>query len=230
MSIDIVIPIHIPEFKLLEKNLNSIKIQTFNNYNIIITDETNNNDIHNFVLKYNKINNLPIYFYKSPKKGWSNNHNNGLKYCQSNLIKILHYDNYFYNENSLLEIVNEFKKNKNINWLVTSYLHNKNDIICNLNNPYYNTNILSGLNTIGDPSCLTFKNENIIFFDTNLTWFVDCEYYYRLYNLYGDPHILNTPNIVVRHHDKQTTHSCENNLELINYEKNYIKIIYNYSE
>jgi hypothetical protein len=95
--------------------------------------------------------------------------------------------------------------------------------------PTYNDNILCGYNTIGDPSCLTFKNENIIYFDVNLTWFVDCEYYYRLYKLFGNPYILsNTPNVVIYEHPKQTTHLCENNLELIKNEKNHIKTIHNY--
>jgi hypothetical protein len=227
MNIDILIPTHLNEIDFLEENLNSIKIQTFKNYNIIITDETETNDIYNFVINYSKENNININYYKSSLKGWSNNHNNGLKYCKSKLIKILHYDNYFYHENALSDIINVFETNPHIYWITSSYIHNKNNILCDTHIPNFNDNILKGFNTIGDPSCLTFKNENILYFDMNLTWLVDCDYYYRLNNLHGKPYILNTINIVVRHHLKQTTKLCENNLELINKEKNHLQSIHN---
>jgi hypothetical protein len=224
MDIDILIPIHLIDFVFLEENLNSIKMQTFKNYNIIITDETNTDDMYNFIIDYSKKNNMNINYHKSLLKGWSNNHNNGLKHCKSALIKILHYDNYFYHENALNDIVEIFKNDENIYWVVSTYIHNKNNILCDLHTPKYNDNILKGINTIGDPSCLTFKNKNILSFDVNLTWFVDCDYYYRLYNLYSYPHVLNNTNIVVRHHKKQTTLLCENNIELHNFEKKHIEL------
>ena len=226
INIDIIIPVHLIEFEYLKQNLNSIKIQTFKNYTIIITDETDTNDIYNFLYEYNIKNNLPIQYYKSPLKGWSNNHNNGLKHCKSHLIKILHYDNYFYNENSLFKIIEAFKNNE-IYWLITSYMDLKNNEIQDIHCPKYNNNILYGNNTIGDPSCLTIRNINVINFDVNLTWFVDCEYYHYLYNNYGNPYILIFPNIVVRQHEKQTTRFCENNKELKNRERQYLKSKYN---
>lgn len=225
MNIDIIIPVHLIEFEYLEQNLNSIKMQTFKNYTIIITDETDTNDIYNFLYEYNIKNNLPIQYYKSPLKGWSNNHNNALKYCKSNLIKILHYDNYFYTENSLLEIIEAFTNNE-IYWLLTPYIHSENNEIKDIHYPKYTTNILYGNNKIGDPSCLTIKNINVLNFNENLTWFVDCEYYYYLYNNCGLPYLLINPNIVIRKHEKQTTRLCENNEELKKRERDYLKKTY----
>jgi len=222
MNIDIVIPIHIIEFKYLEENLNSIKIQTFKNYTIIITDETETQDIYNFLYNFNIKNNLPIQYYKSQLKGWSHNHNNALRHCKSDLIKILHYDNYFYHENSLSEIIDAFLNN-DIYWLITPYLHYENSKTQDIHFPKYTTNILYGNNRIGDPSCLTIKNKNIFIFNENLTWFVDCEYYYNLHNNYGEPYVLKNSNVVVRKHNKQTTRLCENNEELKKREREYLK-------
>lgn len=201
--LDILIPIHNTKIDLLKKNLDSIKNQTFTNYVIIISDENETNEIYDFITFYKNNYNLNIKYYKSALKGWSNNHNNGLKYCKNKLIKILHYDNYFYSKTSLQEIINIFNE-KNCDWLVSSYIHEINNNFENIHNPIWTDNILIGNNLIGDPSCLTFKNNNITF-DENLTFMVDCDMYYRLFKKYGLPYINNIINIVVKIHENQTT-------------------------
>ena len=77
-------------------------------------------------------------------------------------------------------------------------------------------------NTIGTTSCLTILNNDILLFDTNLKWFVDCEYYYRLYKKHGLPKIL--PDIMFIQYlwDGQTTNSITE--DLVNTEAEYIKI------
>ena len=216
MFINILIPIHNNAFELLENCLNSVFSQTFNDYSIIITDQNDNDFMYEKILS---LNNPKIKYYKSSLKGWSNNHNNGLKYCDGDLIKILHYDNYFYHNNALQEIHDCFLNN-DIYWLVSSYYHLKNNIICDLHNPKYHELIHLGHNLIGDPTCLTFKNNNILFFDENLTFYVDCDYYKRLFDIYGLPFVLTNPTFVCRIHDLQTTNICTE--ESNNIEYNYI--------
>jgi glycosyltransferase involved in cell wall biosynthesis len=216
MLVSILIPIHnvdIYKINLIKYNLDKIYTQTYQNFEIVICDESDNDLIYFFINLYNNFN--KIKYIKSSLKGWSNNHNEGLKHCSGDIIKILHYDNYFYDNNSLQNIVDTFNNNEDKYWIVSPYFHEnlnerKDDEnkLFNLHTPKYTDNIIVGHNFIGDPSCLSFRNKNVILFDKNLTFMVDCDYYKRLYDLYNLPIILTEPNIVVVRHKNQTSNFC----------------------
>ena len=76
--------------------------------------------------------------------------------------------------------------------------------------PKYNKKIHLGKNTIGSPSVLSIKNENPLFFDENMTWLLDCDYYKRLYDKYGEPLILNEINVVIGTGKHQMTNILSN--------------------
>ena len=78
--------------------------------------------------------------------------------------------------------------------------------------PKYNRFIQFGYNTISSPSVLTIKNESPLFFDENLLWLVDCDYYKRCYDKFGKPKILNKINIVNRIGAHQITNTVANKL------------------
>ena len=72
--------------------------------------------------------------------------------------------------------------------------------------PEYSDKITSGVNTIGNPSVVAFKNmdENILF-DEKMTWTVDLDYYKRMYDRHGLPNIIHDTCVVIRIWDKQLT-------------------------
>ena len=56
-----------------------------------------------------------------------------------------------------------------------------------------------GNNTFSSPSTLTIKNdENKKFFNEELIWLMDVEYYKRMYDSYGEPSYLTSVNVVNR--------------------------------
>ena len=209
MLVNILLPIHNLEYIFLLNCLKSIFNQTYQNYLIIITDQNDNNEMEQFINTNLLIQKYihKIKYVKSEKKGWSNNHNNGLSYCNGDLIRIMHYDNYFLITNTLENIVEIFKDD-NINWCISSYIQHKYELFKNIHIPKYTDNIIVGHNFIGDPSCLTIRNKNLQYFDTNLTFMVDCDYYRRLYDLYGLPYIINDCDFICSQHPLQTTHFC----------------------
>jgi hypothetical protein len=72
--------------------------------------------------------------------------------------------------------------------------------------PYYHDRVYAGINTISCPSVLTIKNiKDLPIFDESLNWLVDVEYYKRLYDLYGDPIIIDTICTVNRNAEIRTT-------------------------
>ncbi len=91
--------------------------------------------------------------------------------------------------------------------------------------PTYNDQIHLGKNTISSPSVLTIKNNNPLLFDENLIWSMDCDYYKRCHDAYGDPHILNTINVVNRVGPHQISNTA---LDLKRKEEEYAYILKKY--
>jgi hypothetical protein len=54
------------------------------------------------------------------------------------------------------------------------------------------------------------KSDNIELFDPEYKWLMDCDYYQRLYNLYGEPHYLKKTNVVIRNWEGQLTQKMSN--------------------
>lgn len=182
----------------LKDSLKIISNQTFKDFNVIISDHSKNNLIENLCKVYtNKLN--IKYFKNSDNIGSSSaNINNAIKKADGGLIKILFQDDFLLNEKSLEEIVKNFDINKD-RWLITACEHTKDGK--NLFRPFYpryNNLIQFGKNTISSPSVLTIKNENPLLFDERLVWLMDCDYYKRCYDKFGDPKILNKINVVNR--------------------------------
>ena len=51
---------------------------------------------------------------------------------------------------------------------------------------------------MGCPSGMTMKNNNLIYFDNELNWLMDCDYYQKMFLKYGEPNILDEITVVNR--------------------------------
>lgn len=187
--------------KLLARSFNMLKKQTFKDFEVIISDNSEDDIIKNFCENpiYKSLN---IKYTKNARKGISPNTNETIRKATGKLIKILYMDDFLADENSLQDIVDNFKGY----WLVTGCGHDTGDgKIKNIHFPRYHKKLYLGKNTIGAPSVLTIKNENPLLFDENLTWMLDCDYYKRLYEKYGEPDILNKVNVIIGRGKHQVT-------------------------
>ncbi|MFA6520727.1 MAG: glycosyltransferase family 2 protein [Candidatus Paceibacterota bacterium] len=188
--------------RLLTRSFNILKQQTFKDFEVVISDNSEDDVVKNLCGK-TEYQSLNIKYIRNPRKGISKNTNEAIKNSSGKLIKILYMDDYLADENSLQNIIDNFKGA----WLVTGCGHDSGDgKIINLHFPTYNKKVYLGKNTIGAPSVLTIKNENPLMFDENLTWLLDCDYYKRLYDKYGEPDILNKINVIIGLGKHQTTH------------------------
>jgi len=106
------VSICIPAFNqpdYLKRLLESIFIQTFNNYEIVITDDSNNDKISKLVEFYSDIR---VHYYKNSKSlGSPNNWNFALQCATGKYIKIMHHDDWFKDEFSLENFVNSIEEN-----------------------------------------------------------------------------------------------------------------------
>ena len=129
------------------------------------------------------------------------NTNSAIKQAQGEIVKVLYMDDYFYSEDALQHIADNFKGG----WMVSGCIHDYDGAIGNPHFPKWSDNIRSGNNTIGSPSVLAFENNEPLLFDENLSWLLDCELYDRLHKRYGEPTILNYIDIAMGVGAHQTT-------------------------
>lgn len=126
------------------------------------------------------------------------NTNSGIKRARGELIKILYLDDYLAHKDALKEIVDTF--NDDCKWLVTGCKADKAQM------PHFPTfGVGDTDNHIGSPSVLTIRNNLGIYFDENMSWLLDLDYYKRLYAKYGAPSIINTVNVIIGTGDHQMT-------------------------
>jgi hypothetical protein len=192
--------------EFLQHNFNILQQQKFKDFEVILSDHSLDNTIKDV---YNEwVGKLNIKYYSNDKgRGFiSPNLNNAIKNCKGKWIKVLFQDDFLYNENSLLSQYEILNDNPNIKWLITTFYHSNDGFtFYRLYHPKLSENIWSGNNTLGNPSNLTIKNEDLIYFDETLNWLVDCEYYYRLFLKHGKPTIIDEITVVNRTHGNGLT-------------------------
>jgi glycosyltransferase involved in cell wall biosynthesis len=216
--------------ELLSVNINTIMQQTYKNIEIVISDHSANTDIKNYIDNIRRSCQFDIIYVVNPEKrgNISHNINNAINHCTGDIIKIIFMDDFLLKQTAIADIVFVFTQNPSARWMVNSYLHTQNySSFYNPIYPKYNDKIITGINTIGCPSGLTISKDVAARFDENLKWFMDCEYYYQLFKLYGHP-IIYQNNFLVGTliHNSQVTNSCVNNDALINSETSYINAKY----
>jgi len=198
--------------KLFTRCLESLWSQSFQDFEVIVTDNSDDDKIYNICTYYK----TGIHYYRNPVKGMAQNTNEALRRATGELIKILYMDDYLAHENSLKKILTHFEGN----WLVSGCLHDDGLEVFKPHTPYYSQDIHTGRNTIGGPSVLTIRNQDVMFFDEAMTWLLDCDYYRRLYDKYGEPTILKDKNVIIGLHPYQATHTMGQQRKLL--EHNYM--------
>lgn len=173
--------------QMLERNLEMLEKQTFKDFEVVVSDNSNDLKIFHLCRDFD----LDINYEKSLSKGNAANRNNAIKMAKGELIKMLDQDDYFASEKSLQDIVNNFDERDN--WLITG---------CSNNHfPRYQENA----NTLGSPSVLTIRNKDPLFFNEDLKWVLDLDYYRRMNKKYGLPKILQRINVIIGIGEHQNT-------------------------
>lgn len=213
--------------KFISHLFETLKNQTFKNFDVIISDQSLDKTIYDVVKIYD--NDFSIKYFLNPNHRGNSpaNTNNAIRNANGDIVKIIFQDDFFY-DNSALELINQSFETDKCNWLVmgSNHITNQNDSFFNPMTPKWNDRILFGLNTISSPSVLAFSNHQELFFDENLTMLMDCEYYYQLFLKFGEPKILSNCLITNRIHNYQISKMYNKKLdEEIEYIKTKYKII-----
>jgi glycosyltransferase involved in cell wall biosynthesis len=188
--------------EFLDDLFRTISTQTHKNYEVVISDHSVNDKIKDYC-DFNEYN-IPIKYYRNPDNIGNGpyNTNKAIELCSGDLIKVMFQDDFFWDDEALEKIKNEIGDRQ---WLVCGTNHTKDDghnFFWDLY-PQWNDRLLYGVNTISSPSVVAFKSDTKVMFDSNLTMLMDCEFYYNMNFVYGQPAYLNDILVSNRLHTEQ---------------------------
>jgi glycosyltransferase involved in cell wall biosynthesis len=211
----------------LNQLLQTIQKQTYKEFEIIISDHSENNSLFDTV---NLFKNLNIVIFKNGHMRGSSsaNINSAIKRASGDIIKIMFQDDFFVSVKALEKIITlPYDKH----WGVCGCVHAKGNVENFYNRlvPYWQDGIKRGVNTLGGPSSIFLRKTDVVF-DERLLWFMDTDYYYRLFQKYGEPFIIAEPLICSREDDTRvsntliTTELVEKETKIINEKNIYNKV------
>lgn len=175
--------------EFLNFSLSKLNKQTFKEFEVVVSDHSVNNDIKDLCYSWGEKLNIR-YFKNSYKIGASSpNINHAISNAKGLWIKILFQDDFLFDDYSLDTLKQEIESNSDRQWFVTGCEHtNDGNIMYRPFYPKWAENIHLGNNTISSPSVLTIKNNpNKLYFDEDLVWLMDVEYYKRMSENFGQP-------------------------------------------
>lgn len=191
----------------LEHSFNILAQQTFTDFEVVVSDHSEDDEIKNLCLAWNS--QMKIYWSRNyyGQGKIAPNMNNAIERCEGLFIKMLFQDDFLYDTDSLQIIYDSIAENQDKDWFITACVHTDDCItMYDRMTPYYHDRIYAGVNTISCPSVLTVRNEkDLPMFDESLNWLVDVEYYKRLHDIYGDPVVIDTVCTVNRNAEVRAT-------------------------
>ncbi|HTB30405.1 MAG TPA: glycosyltransferase family 2 protein [Bacteroidia bacterium] len=187
------VSICIPAYKqitLLRKVLESIRIQTFMDFELIITDDSPDKAVEVLLNEFD-FNNKLKYMHNPVPLGSPANWNYGISIAKGKYIKILHTDDFFISDKSLEKYVELMEKNPQAYfgfsasqvWSIAT--NEKQTFSClpkQLERIQTEPDLLFFRNVIGGPSAIIYRRDINMEYDRNLKWLVDIDFYIRVLN------------------------------------------------
>lgn len=213
------ISICIPAYKrihYLKRLLDSIEIQSFKDFEVILSDDSDDQSVQALIQPYGSKFSI-TYYQNKPSLGTPANWNFGISKANGTWIKLMHDDDWFASVDSLAQFAAATKQGKKFifsgyaNFMEsTSVLQPvlfpetaKQKII---NNPL----LLLSENHIGPPSVTLFHQSITAIYDERMKWRVDLEYYIRIIHQEHDFAYIQRPLIHVGVSESQVTNACLN--------------------
>ena len=181
----------IPAYKRIEplkRLLDSIELQSFRNFEVVITDDSPSDYVKELCNQYK--NKFPLRYFKNPEAlGTPENWNEGIRKSNGEWLKVMHDDDWFASEDSLQEFADAIANNPGADFFFSAYtsINEKNGkerhvftSRIRLHQLQQNPLMLLSRNIIGPPSATAYKNSEEFYYDKNLKWLVDVDFYIRV--------------------------------------------------
>jgi glycosyltransferase involved in cell wall biosynthesis len=185
------VSICIPTYRQVEylgNTLESISTQSFLDYEVVITDDSEDNSVEELLKSKKWLFNVR-YIRNDKRLGSPSNWNKAIKHASGEYIKILHHDEWFPHKGCLKNFVAMLDTKPTANFAFSS------TIICgpdkvkkrihspgekSVNRFREDINRLFPHNLIGSPGATIYRKSVNLEYDSNLKWVVDLEFYIKL--------------------------------------------------
>lgn len=185
--------------KWMRELLYSIKTQTFRDLEIVVSDQSKNDNILNVCKEYSD--DFKFKYVRYTGNVPCENINIALKECEGEIIKIMFSDDIFINDKSLEIIDKEYQESK-CSWAFSGFCGTKDGKnFYDYKKPRWTDYMLEGRNLLSSPSVVSFLNISKEYFDENLKLLLDTDFYHRMRWENGPPHIIEEFLVANRDHD-----------------------------
>ncbi len=213
------ISICIPAYKrthYLQRLLQSVASQTFRDFEVVISDDSNDNSVELIVKEFeDKF--FIRYYHNKPSLGTPANWNFAIGKANGEWIKLMHDDDWFANETALQAFANATKKGDKFITCDYDYKDDDGTIIRKMVlSPFTKKRILKqpmvllNDNYIGQPSVVMVHRSVTAVYDERMKWRVDIDYYMQL--LFSERQFTCIPGVLIHLgvNAMQVTNSCLN--------------------
>ena len=196
--------------EFLEYSFIQLEKQSFKDFEVVVSDHSKDNAVEQLCTQWNGRLDI-VYIRNTEKRGSSSaNLNCAIRNAKGAYIKFLMQDDYLFSANALATTVEALGTNGA--WLASACTHTTDTI--NTFRPFYpafNAETILKKNTLSSPSTITIKNDKTVWFDDDLLWWTDTDFYKRYYEQHGQPILLNEITVVNRigEHQVSNTYATE---------------------
>jgi glycosyltransferase involved in cell wall biosynthesis len=156
--------------EFLEQLFESIRQQTFQDFEVIVSDHSQDGAVQEICTKWEHV--FPItYLHFTEQRGNSSaNINNALNAAKGEIIKPMHQDDFFFSPAALQELADAVSHNADVVWGASGFVHTdeKRSHFYRYQTPHSLPDAQLIRNTIGGPSVMFFRNHKGIVFDTGV--------------------------------------------------------------
>jgi glycosyltransferase involved in cell wall biosynthesis len=191
MEEEVFISICIPAYKnvsFLKRLLDSIQIQTYRHFEVVVTDDSPDNEVFELCSTHSLKDSLR-YFKNDKNLGTPENWNESMRRARGEWIKLMHDDDWFGVPEALIIFANSIRQHPEATFFFSAYTN-----VYLERNSFEEVHIsgkwrkylakdpksLLSSNRIGPPSVIIHKLSPGIFYDPAFKWLVDIDFYIRL--------------------------------------------------
>ena len=219
------VSICIPAYKKPEyvvRCIESVLKQTYKQVEIVISDDSPNQDIKLAIESYNSSISIK-YYHNHPALKSPTNWNNALNKASGHLYMLMHQDDWFEADNAIETYVQIFEANPEVDFVFCRNTAIQPDgqvlrlqaIPSLLDDMQNHPNHLVRANVIGPPSNTMLRSNVSVRYDEAYIWLVDVDYYVQLLEAGHGYKYLDAHLVSIGLHEDQTTVFCRNNEDVI---------------
>ena len=219
------VSICIPAYKKPEyvvRCIESVLKQTYKQVEIVISDDSPNQDIKLAIESYNSSISIK-YYHNHPALKSPINWNNALNKASGSFYMLMHQDDWFETDTAIETYIKAFEANPQVDFVFCRNTAIQPDgqvlrlqaIPSLLDDMQKHPNHLVRANVIGPPSNTMLRSNVSVRYDEAYIWLVDVDYYVQLLEAGHSYKYLDAHLVSIGLHEDQTTVFCRNNEDVI---------------